>query len=257
MPRTAAVAACSAGACVVTMFLAERERITRDFWRARRQHVTKNIDFTRILRRQAVIPHGKIYRDTLLCAYADGGLERVRAQPFPILVVTAAVPRVLTGAAAAMLGYSAYNLEKRVRRKMVHPTLAKRLGFRPHVVDARSCETPDELADLVIASSSTPPFTPIGNFRGKRLLDGGLIDNVPASVAEAVRGVEYNLVLMTRPYPPEVVGTQGKRLYIAPSVPPPVDPWDYTNADLVDRTIELGEREAEGHTPALVSLLAR
>ena len=257
MPRTAAVAACSAGACVVTMFLAERERITRDFWRARRKHVTKNIDFTRILRRQAVIPHGKIYRDTLLCAYADGGLERVRAQPFPILVVTAAVPRVLTGAAAAMLGYSAYNLEKRVRRKMIHPTLAKRLGFRPHVVDARSCETPDELADLVIASSSTPPFTPIGNFRGKRLLDGGLIDNVPASVAEAVRGVEYNLVLMTRPYPPEVVGAQGKRLYIAPSIPPPVDPWDYTNADLVDQTIELGEREAAGHTPSLVSLLAR
>ncbi|MBL4688205.1 MAG: patatin-like phospholipase family protein [Nannocystaceae bacterium] len=257
LPRTAAIAACSAGACVVTLFLAERERITRDFWRARRQHVTKNVDFTRLLRGRGIIPHGRIYRDTLLCAYADGGLQRIRAQPFPILIVTAEIPRLMTSTAAALLGFSAYNLEKRVRRNMVHPTLSRRLGFRPHVVDARECETPEELTDLVIASSSSPPFTPVGRFRGRRLLDGGLIDNVPASAAEDVDGVQYNLVMMTRPYPAEVTGQQGKRLYIAPTVVPPVTAWDYTNPDLIDATIAQGEREAELHSPALTALLAR
>lgn len=257
LPRTAAVAACSAGACVITMFLAERERITREFWRARREHVTKNVDLRRLLKRQGVVPHGRIYRDTLLCAYAEGGLERVRGQPFPILVVTAEVPRVLTSTAAAVLGYSAYNLEKRVRRNMIHPTLGRRLGFRPHIVDARQCQTPEELADLVIASSSTPPFTPVGKFRGRRLLDGGLIDNVPASATESVEGVEYNVVLMTRPYPADVIGPQGNRLYIAPEQTPPIAPWDYTDPESLDATIEQGEREASAHLPALATLLGR
>lgn len=257
LPRIAAVSACSAGAAVVTLFLAERERITRDFWRARRRHVTKNVDLTRLLRGQGVVPHGRIYRDTLLCAYAEGGLQRVREQPFPVLVVTAEVPRVLTSSAAALLGFSAYNLEKRVRRKMIHPTLSRRLGFRPHIVDARTCETPDELADLVIASSSTPPFTPVGRFRGRRLLDGGLIDNVPASATEQAEGVDYNVVLMTRPYPADVIGRQGNRLYIAPVTAPPIEPWDYTDPDRLDRTIEQGEREAETHLPALTALLSR
>lgn len=257
LPRTAAVAACSAGACVVTLFLAERERVTRDFWRARRKHVTKNVDLTRLLRSDGVIPHGKIYRDTLLCAYAEGGLERVRAQPFPVLIVTAAVPRVLTSSAAALLGFSAYNLEKRVRPGTIHPKLARRLGFRPHVVDARSCETPEELADLVVASSSTPPFTPVGRFRGRRLLDGGLIDNVPADTTEGVSEVEYNVVLMTRPYPAALIGAQGRRLYIAPSSAPPVSPWDYTDPDRVDETIALGESDAKLHQSALRTLLAR
>lgn len=257
LPRTAAIAACSAGAAVVTLFLAERERITRDFWKARREHVSRNLDLTRLLRLRTPVPHGPIYRDTLLCAYAEGGLQRIRTQPFPVLVVAAALPAVLPRSAAALIGYSAYNLEKRVRPKMIHPKLARRLGFAPYVVDARTCQTAEELADLVIASSSTPPFTPVGRFRGRRLLDGGLIDNVPAYAAEEVRQVEHNLVLMSRPYPPDVTGLRGRRLYVAPSKPPPLEPWDYTRPDLLDATIELGERDADHHLPALRDLLAR
>lgn len=256
-PRTAAVSACSAGACVVTLWLSGRELQTRAFWRARRQGVTRNVDPLRPLRGLPVIPHGPIYRDTLLCAYAEGGLEEIRRQPFPVLVVTAELPRVVPSTAAALVGFTAYNLEKRMRRDMVHPTLGRRIGFRPFVADARSCESPEELADLVIASSASPPFTPVGRFRGRRLLDGGLVDNVPASAAEEVKGVAHNLVLMTRPYPPAVLGVQGRRLYVAPTTPCPVEAWDYTQPDLVDATIALGEREAEIHLPALARLLAR
>jgi predicted acylesterase/phospholipase RssA len=256
-PRTATIAACSAGACVAMLWLSGREVQTRAFWRARRQGVTRNVDPLRPLRGLPVIPHGPIYRDTLLCAFAEGGLEHIRAQPFPVLVVTAELPAVVPGAAAALLGFTAYNLEKRIRKQMVHPTLGRRMGFRPFVADARSCETPEELADLVIASSASPPFTPVGRFRGRRLLDGGLVDNVPASAAEDVRGVLHNLVLMTRPYPAAVLGEKGPRLYIAPTERPPGEAWDYTKPELVDDTIALGEREAELHLPALVKLLAR
>ena len=255
--RIAAIAAVSAGACVATLWLTGRERLTRDFWRARRGGVDKNFDWGRILRGKAPTPHGPIYRDTLLCAYSDGGLEQIQAAPFPIWVLTAAFPRVVPATAGAMLGFGAYNLEKRLEPSRIHPKIPRRLGFRPEVVDARECTSPDELADLVIASSSSPPFTPVGRFRGQRLLDGSLVDNVPADVAEMAPNVRGNLVLLTRPYPPESLGVHGDRTYVAPTKPVPIERWDYTQPHLLDQTIEMGETEAELHRPLLDQLLAR
>jgi Patatin-like phospholipase len=259
LPRLGAVAACSAGACVAVLLFSGREVATRSFWQARRGKMVRNLEWTRVLRGRSPAPHGEIYRDTLLCAAAEGGLERVRAQPFPVLVLTAAFPRRVPAPLGAAMGLAAYNLEKRLRPGMVHPSFGRRIGFVPQLFDARSCESVEELADLVIASSSTPPFTPIGRFRGHALLDGGMIDNVPAAAAETVDGIRRNLVLLTRPYPRNVLGEQGssgQRLYVAPSKAVPVEVWDYTRPDLVDATVAMGEREAELHETALRRLLA-
>jgi hypothetical protein len=255
-PRLAGVAACSAGACVAVLYFSGREVQTRHFWMRRRGGLTKNVQWTRLLRGRSPAPHGPIYRDTLLCAAAEGGLEHLRAQPFPVLVLAAAFPRGVPAPIGALVGMSAYNLEKRLRPDMVHPSFGQRIGFAPHLFDLRACETAEEVADLVIASSSTPPFTPIGRFRGHRLLDGGMVDNVPAAAAESVPGVKKNLVLLTRPYPDRVLGEQGDRLYVAPSRVVPVERWDYTRPDLVDATVEMGEREAELHEEALRRILA-
>jgi predicted acylesterase/phospholipase RssA len=256
-PRTAAIAAVSAGACVATLWLTGRERITRDFWRARRSGVSKNFDWGQVLRGKSPAPHGPIYRDTLLCAYADGGLQRVQAAPFPIWVLTAAFPKVVPAAAGAMLGFGAYNLEKRFDPTRVHGQAARKLGFRPKLVDARDCTSAEELADLVIASSSTPPFTPVGMFRGERLLDGSLVDNVPADAAERSGDIRGNLVLLTRPYPATALGAHRRRTYVAPTKAVPIERWDYTRPDLLDDTIAMGEAEAEHHRPLLDDLLAR
>jgi len=259
VPRLGAVASCSAGACVAVLLFSGREVATRSFWQARRGKMVKNLEWTRVLRGRSPARHGEIYRDTLLCAAAEGGLERIKALPFPVLVLTAAFPRRVPAPLGAAMGLAAYNLEKRLRPGMVHPSFGRRIGFEPRLFDARSCASGEELADLVIASSSTPPFTPIGRFRGHALLDGGMIDNVPAAAAETIAGIRRNLVLLTRPYPRNVLGEQGEggaRLYVAPSRPVPVEVWDYTRPDLVDATVAMGEREAELHEPALRRLLA-
>ena len=257
LPRTAVMATCSAGACVATILLSGRENVCRSFWRRRREGVTKNLQWSRLLRGKSPAPHAEIYRDTLLCAYAEGGLERIKAQPFPILVLTALPPTRLPLTLGALMGMSAYNLEKRLRPGMLHPSYGRRLGFQPLLIDARSCETAEELADLVVASSATPPFTPIGTFRGKRLLDGGMIDNVPAAAAETLSTTRGNLVLLTRPYPSEVLGEKGDRLYLAPTRATPIDSWDYTQPDLLDATVDMGEAEAETHRSSVERFLAR
>lgn len=239
-----AIASCSAGACVATFILSERGDVTSDFWKQRRAHVTKNFEWGNLLKGKKLTPHAPVYRDTLLYAYREGGLERIKKQPFPIYILTAELPAALPATLATLLGMTAYSVEKMFKKGMMHPSWGKYLGFRDAAFDARECSTPEELTALVLASSATPPFTPLGDFASKKLLDGGMVDNVPAFLLDDAP-IEKHLVMLTRPYPKDVLGRKGNRLYLAPSEPTPVTRWDYTRPDLVDATIEMGAREAE------------
>jgi len=256
LPRTAAMATCSAGACVVLMYLTARRAEARSVFQARTRGLVRNLDWRRVLRGERLAPHGEIYREILVTILAEGGFERVRAQPFPIYVLASAFPAMMPAGLATTVGIAAYQAEKALRRGLLHPTFGRALGFRPLVIDARTCETAEELTALVLASSATPPFTPLGRFRSARLLDGGMIDNAPAFVAEAEPAVRRNLVLLTRPYPPDVIGRRGNRLYIAPTAPPPISRWDYTQPHLLEDTVDMGEQEAEVHRPAVEGFLA-
>lgn len=254
-PKVAAIASCSAGACVAGFILSGRQSEASEFWKQRRTGVTKNFEWQKLLLGKRPTPHAPIYRDTLRYAFADGGLERIQKQPFPFYILTTKWPSFLPAFAAVTLGISAYSLEKQFSKMMIHPTIGRRVGFTPVAFDARSCQSPEQLADLVLASSATPPFTPLGNFGGFQLLDGGIVDNAPAFLLDEIPKVKRNLVLLTRPYPKEVLGRQGQRLYLAPSQPPPVDRWDYTRPELIEETVRMGEREADLHAPLLRDFL--
>ena len=106
----------------------------------------------------------------------------------------------------------------------------------------------------MLASSATPPFTPLGRFRGRTLLDGGMVDNAPASIAEAVDGVRRNLVLLTR-YPAPECPCDGRRLYVAPSSKPPLERWDYTQPHLMADNVALGALDAERYWPRIEEFL--
>jgi predicted acylesterase/phospholipase RssA len=255
-PRLAAVGCVSAGSCVITTLLSGRTAEVRQYWEQRRAHVTKNFAWGNLLRGRNPTPHAPIFRDTLVHTFIDGGLERIRAAPFPIWVLTAEFPRALPAGAAVAVGLSGYSLEKRVAKGRIHPEWGKAMGFKPMIVDARACETVDELTDLIMASSSTPPFTPVGMFRGTRLLDGGMVDNVPAFVAERHPEVRHNLIVLTRPYPRGARWRDGTRLYVAPTTETPANRWDYTSAQRVWDTIAMGAREAAGaHAAAIGEFL--
>jgi hypothetical protein len=256
LPRTAAIAACSAGACVITTYLSGRRDEARRHWMDRTRGITRNFDWTKLLRGERPAPQGQIYRDTLLVTFADGGLERIRLQPFPVYVLASSFPALLPSAVAVTMGITLYSIERSLRRAP-HPRSPRLIGFKAHAVDARECGTPEELANLILASSATPPFTPVGSFRGRRLLDGGMIDNAPAFVVEDRHPeARRSIVFMSRPYHPAVMGIQGRRLYIAPTRPTPIDRWDYTRPHLLDDTVAMGEREADVHAPLLDAYLA-
>lgn len=256
LPRTSAVAACSAGACVITTFLSGRKDVAREYWLSRATGISRNFDWARLLRGERPTPQGPIYRDTLMVTFAEGGLERVREQPFPIYVLASRFPMLLPRLLSVALGIGLYSLERSMRRAP-HPVSPRWLGFAPVAVDARLCETPEELTHLILASSATPPFTPIGTFRGQQLLDGGMIDNAPAFVAEQnAPGARRSIVFLSRPYHRSVLGVQGRRLYLAPTQPTPIGRWDYTQPHRLDETVAMGEREAAHHRPMLDAYLS-
>jgi predicted acylesterase/phospholipase RssA len=255
LPRVAALATCSAGACVAAMWLANREPAARDLWLARTAGLERNLDWRRALRGERLAPHGAVLREIVLAIGEGGGLERIQAAPFPVFVLASAFPEVMPPSLAVLVGIAAYQFDRARRPGQLHPTSGQKLAFRPAVFDMRDCAAPAELADLVLASSATPPFTPVGRFRGRSLLDGGMVDNAPAFVADRVGGVRRNIVLLTRPYPGVPLGPRGSRFYLAPSTPPPLERWDYTRPHLMAENVALGTRDAARYWPELSAFL--
>ncbi|MBI2795213.1 MAG: patatin-like phospholipase family protein [Gemmatimonadetes bacterium] len=255
LPRTAGVATCSAGAFVLLLYLSRRRRENWEFWLTAREGTTRNIRPSNALRGEPMAPHGRVYRATTMHMLDAGGLERIQAAPFPIWVLTAAFPRFLPSPVATAVGLLGYAAEKRLFPTRIHPRLGRALGFTPVAIDARTCRTREELTDLVLASSATPPFTPVVSIDGRPLLDGGLVDNAPAFLGDTVAGATRNLVLLTRAYPGARL-REGRRLYLAPTHPVATHRWDYTCPDLLADTIEQGVREAAVHRPAVEEFLA-
>lgn len=255
-PRLDSMATCSAGACVAVILLAGRDREALAFWWRRRAHVTRNFDWSKLLVGERPTPHYQVYRETLLHALAEGGLDRVRSQPFPVLALVAAPPAALPVPLAVPIGLGAYSFERWRHPGKLHPRAGRRLGFEPVAKDLRECDTAEELADWVIASSSTPPFTPVGRIGDRPVLDGGLIDNAPAFLLDGRPALRRQLVLLTRKYPDHVMGERDGRWYLCPSVPPPADRWDYTRPERVTDTIRLGEVDADHRRGALDRWLA-
>jgi predicted acylesterase/phospholipase RssA len=140
-----------------------------------------------------------------------------------------------------LLGLGCYLMSRR-GGDQVHPGLARRLGFRAEAVSVRDCRSPDELADLILASSCTPPFTPRLTYRGQPASDGGVVDGAP--VFALGPDAHRTLVLLTRSYrsrPP----SGPDRLYLGPSRPIPIRKWDYTSPGLLEETYDLGRRDGE------------
>src|SRR5207237_6031284 len=154
MPRVAAIASCSAGAAVIMTFLSGRRAEARAYWLNRASGIKRNFEWSNLLRGKPPAPQGEIYRDTLLVTFADGGLERIRQQPFPIYVLASGFPWLLPRSVSIALGIGLYSAERSVR-KAPHPRTPQLIGFTPVAIDARSCESAEEVANLILASSAT------------------------------------------------------------------------------------------------------
>ena len=192
------------------------------------------------LKGHPVFPHERIYRGTILAALDQEALDRL--QTGPDVRISIARPPVWSGRRSGYaVGLLAYLAERQVDDG-VHTSWGRRLGFRNEVVSARSCRSPEELADLILQSSCVPPITPAYRRGGRPVLDGGIYDPVPI---EAVNGARSTLVLLSRRHREDALPRIPGRIYVQPSETVRMQKWDYTSPELVRRTYDLGRGDGE------------
>ena len=180
-----------------------------------------------------------MYRRALLEVIDDRALATLHAGPDFRVAITRAPGWLGTRTGFAIAGLA--DALEHVLGPPVHPQFAPWLGFRADYASVRACRTPEALADLVLASSCTPPFTPMLMQGGKPSLDGGIADNVPVAALADAPGT--TLVLLTRRY--RQLPAHSQRVYAQPSADLPVSSWDYTNPTGLQAAYDLGRRDGE------------
>jgi predicted acylesterase/phospholipase RssA len=235
----ARVAAASAGAAVAAVLFAGCFDAALVHFKRATAGNSRNVHWRNLFNGAPIFPHATMYRRALLEVIDDRALATLHAGPELRVAITRPPgwlgPR--TGFAVAGLA----DALEQVIGPPVHPQLALWLGFRAEYATVRACSTPEALADLVLASSCTPPLTPLLLQGGKPSLDGGIADNVPVAALADAPGA--TLVLLTRRY--RRLPAHSQRVYAQPSADVPVSSWDYTNPAGLQAAFDLGQRDGE------------
>ncbi|MBN3808727.1 patatin-like phospholipase family protein [Paraburkholderia sp. Ac-20347] len=251
--RPRVITGISAGAATACMIYTRDSQWVMRYYEEALKHNKRNAYWGNLLRGESVFPHYRIYRQALLDIYGPR-FEKLQDAP-EIRIGVSHLPRWLGARSAVAAGLIAYNIEKHIR-KTLHPTLGRKLGFHPEFVTAQACANVDDLADLVLQSSCTPPFTPVLRRNGRAVLDGGMVDNVPVGALDDTPG--RVLVMVTRLYPrPQMFvvkhrtggdgGEPGEqlRLYVQPTAKVPISSWDYTSPQQMQHAWNLGAEDGE------------
>lgn len=234
-----AVGAVSAGAAMACFVFSGNASAAMDYFQEITGRNPKNFYPENIFKGSPLFPHLEMYRSTLLKVLDRRALEMLHAGPEIRILITR--PPVWAGPRLAfVLGFLCYQIEKSLLAPL-HPKLTTAIGFRPEIVSVRHCTTPQMLAHLILASSCTPPFTPVLQWDNAVALDGGLIDNVPYRAIDDVGG--YTLFLLTRSYRENSLPAIPGHTYAQPSRPITISKWDYTNPSGLLETYELGRAD--------------
>lgn len=235
------VAAVSAGSAMACAVLLGQGRQTLERFKAEAGANPRNAYPANLLRPGVrVFPHTAMYRAAMGRAVDQEGLERLQRGP-DIRIVIGRPPPWLGARSGLALGLALYLADRRGGDPLLGGRAA-RAGFTAEVARVGDCRTPDELIELVLASSCTPPFTPALRRGGRAVIDGSVVQSAPFDALPADPG--RTLVLLTRRYgtmPPPSPAT----VYVQPSQPIAVSKWDYTSPDGIQAAYDMGVRDGE------------
>ncbi len=241
LPPISEWAGVSAGAAMAVAACANRIEETQDFFVARTDANKRNIHLANIFTKQRIFPHEGIYRATILHALENGGFRALKAgAPVRILLsyFEEGAPTLRTVLGAAM----AYR--KRKKNQIIHGPDDPFPGFVEEIATAQECHCEDDLCDMIMASSCTPPITSVQVNKGRSYADGALLDHAPVRALSESALSGKMLVFTTQCIPDEALPVIENRLYLAPSRPIPISVWDYASPEKVKETFDLGATDA-------------
>ena len=188
-------ASTSAGCAMAIAAMLNRPRPALDMFKVMTAENHRNIHWENLRpgSGKPLLPHIDMYRAALEEFLEPADLEALADKQLEFLM--ARFPAYLPSSLGAMLAFAIYGLEKHLTG-VLHPHWTRKLGFVPVVQGNRHADTVGDLVDIVLAASCVPPVLPGKGYRGQRVLDGGVIDNVPAHLADGREG--RTLVLLSK-----------------------------------------------------------
>ena len=184
-----------------------------------------------------LLPHIGMYREALEQFLGPDDLDSLAGKRLEFLM--ARFPRYLPSGPGALLAFAIYGAEKHLTGTL-HPRWTRKLGFTPMVRGNHDVDHAHGLIDIVLASSCVPPVLPGNGYEGQRVLDGGVIDNVPAHLADGREG--RTIVLLSKRYK-NPLPHPGTRVYVQPSEQIRIDKFDYANPVGLQEVYDLGMRD--------------
>lgn len=231
--RPWAISAVSASSTVACALVCRRLESAIDSFKAAIACKAKTTFVARMLKGQGILPHADIYRNAVLRTFDQAAMEDLFVGPDIQILVTRMSAR-LPKYPGMLAGLSLSGLQSfRAGRRM-----QAQFGFRKEFVPVKSCATPADLADLVLASSCTPPFTPFYSLHGRPVLDGGLTESVPLSGLPQRKGLTLALLTGKLATTDQVPGI----LYAGPSEDMHVNSWTY-DTEKIDYLYALGQKD--------------
>jgi predicted acylesterase/phospholipase RssA len=234
----------SAGAAMACMIAANRIKEGMRFFKEIARNNKKNLYIENMLNHKPLFPHHDMYLEALNNILDDKAFQAIKRSPPDIRVLLSYPPECLGAFTGALIGFFAYSLEKLLFEPL-HPKFPVLLGYKAKVISVKSCPRKKDLTDLILQSSCTPPVIPFLKRDGKPVFDGGLVDNVPARIINTSN--QKVLVLLTRNYPINKLHHVKNRIYVQPSRPIHVKKWDYTDPEGIQKTYDLGRKDAENY----------
>lgn len=200
---------------------------------------SRNLDWSRLRHGRSPFVVGDMYRALLEEVFGPKEILALHSLP-EILVQVAHPPRFVPAPVAALAAIGAYQIEKLITGA-AWSRAGRYVGLRPSWVSTHAMQRPAELVDALMATSSVPPFMPIGHVGGMTALDGGLVDNPPLEkLGEAEWRGQKTLVLASRAIAPPPTPL---RTVVRPSAPIGIDRFSTTDADGIRKAYELGLKD--------------
>lgn len=254
LPKVHEWAGVSAGSAMAIVSCSDLVEETISLFKDLTELNKRNAYIGNLFTKEPVFPHEAIYRMAIGGVLKGRGFQTLhRGAPVRILLayVKGGYPRLNT-VFGAMRAY-----RWRKNHHVLHGPDEPHPGLGAETVVAQDYNTVEELCDVVLASSATPPMTHAPVTKGRMYIDGGFVDHAPVRSLSNQARLGKALVLLTRPFPEPLLPQSANRYYMAPSRPVPIAIWDYTSPGKIDEAFELGRKDGRIHRRAIADFIER
>jgi len=239
------LAGISGGALAAVIYLSETTEPMLEAARSVARFQRPRARPRRLLDGRSPFPHGEILERESRKVLTDARLQRVVESPADVHIMAAALedgrPYPLAGAPVML----AHALEIGPLRKLwLHPTVGRAMGFRPHWFDVTPDTRPEDLFEMLLASSCFPPLTKPIERDGLRFFDGAFVTSMPDwRRLEAYDDIDEIWIIHTRRDQRGLFTNRPGVRHVSPSSRLGVGIWDYGNETGMARAYHIGLRD--------------